>query len=313
MSYRQRIGFGFFPGNARESVAKIVRAEAAGIETAWLVMPALGRDTLTMHAAAATQTTRIKLGTAIVPAFTRHPNAMATQLLTLAELAPGRLRIGIGTAHQRSMIPGYGADFGKPLSQLREYLQMLVPAVQQGQITFEGDFYKGDAKFEFASQAEILISTLREKAFELAGEMTDGAITWLCPLDYVQRTGKPALIRGAEKAGRTTPPLVMHTLVSTRTDIASVRDAARPNLKAYASNVFYRRMFEDAGFPMDPDTLEIPDALIDALVVSGTPEEIAAGLQHRLDHGADELVVSFVATHDTPADEAALFQILGNM
>ena len=120
MSIRERLGYGFRPADARSGLDVIGRAEAAGFPTVWTVMPALARDTLTLYAAAAVQTTAIKLGTAIVPAFTRHPVALATQMMTLEDLAPGRFRLGIGTAHQRTMIPAYGLPFDRPLSQLRD-------------------------------------------------------------------------------------------------------------------------------------------------------------------------------------------------
>src|SRR5262245_37286852 len=85
LAIRERIGVGFRPADARQSLDLIRRAEAAGVETIWTVMNALGRDTPTIFAAAAVQTSRIKLGTAIVPAFTRHPLALATQALTLED------------------------------------------------------------------------------------------------------------------------------------------------------------------------------------------------------------------------------------
>src|SRR4051794_23471417 len=98
MSIASKIGFGFTPGNARAALETIEQAEAAGVDTVWTVMGAIRRDTLTLYAAAAVQTSTIRLGTSIVPAFTRHPLAMASQVLTLEDLAPGRLRLGIGTA-----------------------------------------------------------------------------------------------------------------------------------------------------------------------------------------------------------------------
>jgi alkanesulfonate monooxygenase SsuD/methylene tetrahydromethanopterin reductase-like flavin-dependent oxidoreductase (luciferase family) len=312
MSIRQRLGYGFRPDNAKPGMETIVRAEAAGVPTVWTVMPALGRDTLTMFGAAAVQTSTIKLGTAIVPAFTRHPLAMATQAIALEDLAPGRIRLGIGTAHQRTMIPAFGLPFKKTLSQLREYVQVLRPVLQTGGVTFQGEFYNVDAKLPAAPGTPVLISTLREHAFELAGELTDGAITWLCPIEYLERVGKPALIRGAQNAGRETPPLIAHVLVSPRTDRDAVRAATRNTLRSYAEAVYYQRMFAAAGFPLGDD-LAIPDALIDSLVVSGTDEEIAEGLRSRLERGMDELLLNLVGSDDPRADEDAIFRIIGNL
>src|SRR5215217_809218 len=165
MTVRERIGVGFRPDNARQALDLIGRAEAAGVETIWTVMNAMGRDTATIFAAAAVQTERIKLGTAIVPAFTRHPIALATQAVALEDLAPGRIRLGIGTSHQRTMIPGYGLPFDRPLAQLREYLQVIRPALHEGKVSFSGEFYQSEATLPRATQTPIAISTLRENAF----------------------------------------------------------------------------------------------------------------------------------------------------
>src|SRR4051794_39028912 len=108
MSIANRIGIGFHPSDTRQALDLIVRAEAAGVGTAWTVMSPIDRDTVTILAAAAAKTERIQLGTAVVPAFTRHPLALATQTLVLEDLAPGRIRLGIGPSHHVSMIPAYG-------------------------------------------------------------------------------------------------------------------------------------------------------------------------------------------------------------
>ena len=312
MTLREKIGYGFVPQNARTALDTIVRAEAAGIPTVWNVMPALGRDTLTLFGAAAVKTETIKLGTAILPAFTRHPVAVATQMLTLEDLAPGRFRLGIGTAHQRTMIPAYGLPFDRPLSQLREYLQVLGPLLKTGEVSFDGEFYTSNAKLANAPGTPLLISALREHAFELAGELTEGAITWLCPISYLEEIGRPALIRGAQRAGRPAPPLLAHVLVSPRADRDAVRAAARVNLGYYASAVFYQRMFAAAGFPLDDD-LAIPDVLIDTLVVSGSDSQIEDGLRERIERGPDELLLSLVPSDDLRADEDALFEIMSRI
>ncbi len=312
MSILSRIGYGFVPSSAGSAVEIIEAAEASGIPTAWTVMPALGRDTLTLFAAAAVKTERITLGTAIVPAFTRHPLAMATQMMSLEDLAPGRFRLGIGTAHQRTMIPAYGFPFERPLSQLREYLQVLDPLLKQGEVQFEGEFYKVNAKIAYATDTPLMISTLRENAFELAGELTDGAITWLCPISYLERVGQPAMATGAAKRGRETPPLLAHVLVSPNQNRDTVVVAARTTLGYYAEAIFYQRMFEAAGFPLGPNR-EIPDGLIDTLVVSGDASAIAAGLEERLGRGPQELLLSIVPGDDTASDEKQLFRILSRL
>ncbi|CAA9523993.1 MAG: hypothetical protein AVDCRST_MAG73-292 [uncultured Thermomicrobiales bacterium] len=289
----------------------IVRAEAGGVGTVWAVMPALGLDTPTLFAAALAKTERVTVGTAIVPAFTRHPLGLATQIRALEGLAPGRLRVGIGTAHARTMVDVYHLPFDRPLAQLREYLAVLRPALAEGTVSFAGEFYRVDATFPSAPNTPLLVSALRAPAFALAGELADGAISWLCPVGYLLREAIPAMERGAATAGRQRPPLVAHALAARTTDRAALLAAAREQLAYYAAAPFYARMWADAGFPLEGGA--VSDALIEALTVWGDDDAIAAGLRARLDQGVDELLVSPIFGEDRDADFGGLIGVLGGM
>lgn len=309
----ERIGFGFRPADAASSLEKIIRADEAGFSTVWAVNPALGRDTLTIFAAATQRTSAARLGTSIVPAFSRHPLAMITQVGVLEDLAPGRIRLGVGTSHQRTMIAAYGLEFQHPLAQLREYLSVIRPALRDGEVDFKGEFYTAKAKFTTAPNTPILISALREHAFEMAGELTDGGISWVTPVDYLVSTSLAALERGARAAGRPTPPLIAHTFVSARADRDAVRKAVRANLAYYVEAPFYQRMFAAAGYPLGPGN-EISDAAIDALTISGDAGAIKEQIQSRLDAGIAELLLDVVPMGtDQTAEENAVFQIIRSM
>src|SRR5437588_7582947 len=82
------------------TVAAIVQAEERGVPAVWSTVGGTAPDAVTLFAAAAVQTTRIGLGTAIVPTYPRHPVALASQALVLAGLAPGRFRLGVGPSHR---------------------------------------------------------------------------------------------------------------------------------------------------------------------------------------------------------------------
>ena len=309
---RQRVGLAFVPtADARAAVDLIVQAEAGGVEMIWTVMPALNLDTMTLFAAAAMRTERITFGTAIVPAFTRHPLGLVTQAMALEGLAPGRLRLGIGTAHARTMVDVFHLPFARPLAQLREYASIARGALHDGAVSFAGEFYQVDAKFATAPGTPILLSALRPPAFAAAGELGDGAITWLCPVDYLLKQAIPAMESGAAKIERTRPPLVAHALIAQMTDQAAVYAAAREQLAYYAAAPFYARMFADAGFPLGPNNA-LSDALVDALVISGDDEAIRFGMLARLDRGLDELVVSPLFGPDRAADFAGLIRIVGS-
>jgi alkanesulfonate monooxygenase SsuD/methylene tetrahydromethanopterin reductase-like flavin-dependent oxidoreductase (luciferase family) len=99
---RERVGLVMsgYPGpDAAILVKTVVAAEAAGVCQVWCTQSHV-RDTLTAFAAAAVQTRDIRLGTAIIPTYSRHPLTMIAQALTLDELAPGRLRLGVGSSHR---------------------------------------------------------------------------------------------------------------------------------------------------------------------------------------------------------------------
>lgn len=312
MSIAGRIGLGFHPLDARQGLDLIKRAEAAGVGTAWTVMSPVDRDTVTILAAAAVQTERIHLGTAVVPAFTRHPLSLATQVLALEDLAPGRIRLGIGPSHHVSMIPAYGLPFERPLSQLREYLQVIRPLLQEGAYSFAGDFYQGEATFQATPGTPVLISALGHKAFELAGEMADGAISWLCPPSYLQAVALPAMRRGAEKSNRPVPPLVAHVLVAASRDIDRVHAATRSLLAYYQIRPYYRNMFAASGYPTEIDQPVSPE-LIDALVISGDDQAITYGLQQCLEEWVDELVIGVVPSDDLRASEDHVLRVISNL
>lgn len=312
MAIQDRIGFGIYPVSARQTIDTVVRADAAGVATAWTVMPPNGADTLSMYAAAAVRTDRIKLGTSIVPAFTRHPLGMVTQVMVLDEIAPDRLRLGIGTGNVWSGTHVYGVATDRPLARLREYVAVVRTALRDGRVSFAGDFFQVEADFPGPIAAPVLISTVGERSFELAGEATDGAITWNAPSAYVDGVGRPAVARGAERAGRPAPPIIQHVLVSPRTDRDAVRRAARAPLGYYAGSEHYRRLWNTAGFPVQADG-SVPDALVDALVVSGDDAEITDALLRRLADHDGELLLNLVDSDDQGADEDALFRMISRL
>ncbi|MGE3962414.1 MAG: LLM class flavin-dependent oxidoreductase [Dehalococcoidia bacterium] len=286
---------------AEEFVQQVRQAEEAGIGTAWTTIGgAGGADPLTAAAAAFAATSRIRVGTAIIPTWPRHPLALASQALALHQLAPGRLRLGVGPSHEPMMTASYGVEWRTPLTHLREYLTALRSLFQTGAVDLDGSHVTAHARWREPARIELLASALRPRSFALCGEIADGAISWMCPLQYLVEEAIPALAEGAAKAGRETPPLVVHVPIAVNTDRELVRDLARQQLGRYASVPFYRAMFERAGFPMgDPAAPDAyPDALLDDLVVSGTAEEVTAGLRRYLEAGASEVLAAPLLERD---------------
>jgi F420-dependent oxidoreductase-like protein len=307
-----RAGLAVRGPNAAHTLAAIVRAEEQGVQGIWSTVGGTNPDAVTLFAAAAAKTSRISLGTAIVPTYPRHPIALASQALVLESLAPGRFRLGLGPSHRPTIEGMFGIPMTKPLDHLREYVTILRGLLWEGSIDFQGTYFKVKAQLPDGVEppkTPLPISALRAGAFKLAGEIADGAISWVCPVPYLVNTAKPAMIEGAKAAGRPTPPLIGHVPVALSEDRAAVREAARPQLANYGRLPFYRGMFEDAGFPIPADNV-MPDALLDELVVSGSPDAVAARLREIQAAGIDELLVMRIDVADSDAEETALLGLL---
>jgi alkanesulfonate monooxygenase SsuD/methylene tetrahydromethanopterin reductase-like flavin-dependent oxidoreductase (luciferase family) len=270
-------------------------------------------DTLAIFAAATVQTSNVRLGTAIVPTYPRHPLALAQQALTISDLAPGRLRLGVGPSHRPIIEDVYGIPMTAPLEHLREYVTVLRATLWDGKVDYQGRFYTVKTKLSRTPRTPILISALREGAFHLAGEISDGAISWVCPVPYLLEKALPALRAGAAQSGRPVPPLVAHIPVAFSQNRQAVLAAGHQQISSrYARLPFYAKMFADAGFPVSPDGTA-PDALIDNLVVSGDEATIATRLADLLAAGLDELLVMLVVIADPQAEEARLMHLIGQL
>jgi F420-dependent oxidoreductase-like protein len=307
---RERIGLAVFGPDAATVVSTIVAAEEAGVRQIWMTQSGLAADTLTIFAAAAVRTSSVRLGTAVVPTYPRHPLIMAQQATAISDLAPGRLRLGIGPSH-RPVIEGvYGIPMTAPLEHLREYVGVLRAALWEGEVNYKGRFFTVKAQMPRTPRTPILISALREGAFHLAGEIADGALSWICPVPYLLEKALPALRAGTEKSGRAAPPLVAHIPVALSQDRPAVLAAARRRLGYYGRLPFYAGMFADAGFPVAADGT-ITDALIDSLIVSGDEATVKQRLTELLATGLDELLIMGIAVADAASEQEQLTRLIG--
>lgn len=301
-------------GSAADLVSRVKQAEERGVGTAWTTVGGPIADPVTAYAAAGAATERIVLGTAVTPTYPRHPITLAAQAIALNDLAPGRVRLGIGTSHRPTIEGSYGMPMGKPLAHLREYLTILRGLLWEGAVDFSGEYFTVKSALPEsvpAPKIPLPISALRRNAFVLAGEVADGAITWVTPIDYIIKTALPALQEGADRAGRERPPLIAHVPVAVSTDRDAARNAFRAQFPIYSKLPFYAAMFKDAGFPVTADG-EMTDGLVDTLAVSGDAAAITAQLGEIREQGIDEVMISHVVVEDEAAELAALSEILAD-
>jgi F420-dependent oxidoreductase-like protein len=309
------IGVGAMSGNdARTWIDRIVLAEEAGVQCAWLNNGPPSIDALVVFGAAALRTRRIQFGTAIMMTFPRHPLSMMQAATCVDQLAPGRLRLGVGPSHKPFIEGMYGLSFDKPQEHLREYLTILRSILSQGSVSFQGKHLSAHAALSppRTTGVKVLASALRPNAFRLCGELTDGAISWMCPLPYLRDVAAPALEGGARAASREKPPLVGHVMVSVSEDAAAVREAARAETIHYPRLPYYAQMLLDAGYPEVKEGV-FSDRMIDDMVVYGTAAQVKERLRTLPSFGVDELLAKVIEPkNDSKAYERTV-QALGEL
>lgn len=314
MSGNNIVGVSVTAATAREGVERIARLDEIGASAAWLTSGGGGGEAMSILAAAAATTERVSLGTSIVQTWSRHPVTLAQQTQVIADLAPGRFRLGVGPSHRATMISAYGADFRAPIGHLREYLEILRALLHTGAVEFQGRWYSANASLSApAADVPIMASALRTGAFEACGELADGAISWVCPHFYLRDQAIPALRRGAERAGRPAPPLIAHAPVCVTEDLDAARDGVRARLGYFPANPFYANMFAQAGYADTPQS-GWTDEMLDEVLIAGDEDAVASRIRTLFEWGASELLATPIPAGDDPqATEDRTLRLLAEL
>ena len=296
----KRIGVAVTAPDSSAALDAIEDLEKRGFPAAWMTSgSASGGDSLSVFAAAASRTRNIMLGTAITQIFPRHPIAVAQQVLVLAQLAPGRFRLGLGTSGRGGMEQTFGVDFRAPLAHLREYLRIEKSLLQQGSVDFSGRYYQAHTSISSPVDVPVMAAALGPRAYQLCGAEADGAISWVCPGSYLRDVALPAMRKGAEIADRPVPPLVVQVPVCVHDDPDEAREAVRQQFAGFARSPFYQDMFTGAGFP-EVSQGTWSDSMVDAVAVWGDESRVTEGLQGLFSMGATEILASPVPAGGDP-------------
>jgi F420-dependent oxidoreductase-like protein len=292
--------------------ALAVRTEEQGFHGMWLGS-AFGFDPFIALALAADATDSIQLGIAVVPTWPRHPIVMAQQAASASAACGGRFRLGVGASH-KPVMRMYGIEFDRPISHLREYLAIVQALLTEGRVKYDGERYQVNGFLDVADAPPppVLLGVLREQAARLAGSNTDGALCWLCPAEYLQEVIVPNVRTGAEGAGRAVPPVIAELPCALTTERDEVHAMAARELAVYPHMPFYRGIFEAAGIEVAGP--EWNDAMIDASVLYGDENGLAAKIRAFFAAGADEVVLSPFGVGDDPvASQAECIRVLSDL
>ncbi len=269
-----------------------------------------GTDAFTPLALVAEWAPGMRLGTAIAPIYTRGPGLLAMSAATIAELAPGRFVLGVGTSTPTIVTQWNAVPFEKPYARARDTLRFLRAALVGDKVTAEYETFSV-AKFRLerppTPPPPIVLAALRPGMLRLAAREADGAITnWLAPEDVP--TVRAAL--GDE------PELVARIFVCPTEDADAARGLGRLLISSYLTVPVYAAFHDwlgrgDALAPMhaawaagdrQAANAAIPDEVVDALIVHGPVERCRERVAEYVEQGLTTPVISVLPTGDDPLD-----------
>ena len=323
-------GIGSFisPGKSLARTLERVRlADGLGFDAAYVTHIA-GRDSLTTLAAYASVSERIRLGTGVVPIFSRTPATMAQTAATIDEHSNGRMVLGLGISHKVTVENWHGQRIEKPVTQMREYAEVL-RAIFRGEPPPESEYFP--TKFRFMGYSArpdlpIYIAALSANMLRLTGEIADGVMLWLCSPSYIRETVIPSLREGLEKAGRSPDDVdvVAAVPIALTDDPEAARARFRQDLIPYASLPFYRAVLEASGFAddlagfdagiaegdVDKAKAALSDRMLDEIAGIGSRDEVHAAVRRYQDAGVRSPCVGGIPGTDYNAGLEAVAELI---
>jgi F420-dependent oxidoreductase-like protein len=224
-------------------------AESRGFDSLWMAnifgLDAIGTLALVGHA-----TDRIRLGTAVTPTYPRHPTAIAQQALTTGLAAGGRFSLGIGLSHKVVIENMLGMSYDKPARHMREYLSILAPLLRGESVTFSGEQYtvkNFSLDFPGKQPVPLLVAALGPVMLKLAGELTDGTITWMTGPATLESHVIPSINRAAHAAGKGDAIIAAGIPIVLTDDADGAKENIAKALQGYGMLPSYRSMLDKEG------------------------------------------------------------------
>ncbi len=295
----------------RDGLDYVRYAEQHGFEAVWQAESRLVRDAIVPMAAYAAVTERIRVGSGVINNWTRNIGLLAATFLTLDDLAPNRIICGIG-AWWDPLARNVGVDRRKPLTAMRETVEILRRLLHMERVTFHGEFVNVDGiELDVVHGRReprfvpIMIGATGDQMMEMTGEIADGVVLNYCvPPDYNDKALE-LLDKGARRAGRKMEDLDRPQLVvcSVDQDHDKAIDTTRGLLAQYlaqqphiakasgVSQEIVTQIQSILGWPAMKEQIDkakylVPEDLIHRITASGTPAEARLKVIEYRKHGA---------------------------
>jgi len=286
-----------------DPVALAVEAEQLGYDSVWTA-EAWGSDAFTPLAWIGANTSRIKLGTAIVQISARTPAATAMAALTLDHLSGGRMILGLGVSGPQVVEGWYGQPFAKPVSRTREYIDVIKQVLRRaGPVTNDGPHYPlpytGEGAWGMGKPLKAITHPLRAdlpiylgaegpKNVALAAEVADG---WL-PLWYSPY--RPEVYAASLAAAKPGFEIAQTVSIQVTDDVQQGIDQMKPHLGFYVGGMgarkrnFHKELMARMGYEAEAQQIQdlffdgkraeaiaaVPDAFVDEIALIGPVERI---------------------------------------
>lgn len=283
-------------GDSARKVARMLAdiewAESAELDSAWIPQVPNDFDALLAVALMGTRTSRIELGTAVVPLQAQHPIALARQALSVHAATAGRLALGVGPSHHWIIQDMLGLPYERPAAFTRDYLEVLDAALNgPGPVDVENETFTVHNPLDLSPVARlpVLIAALGPVMLSLAGERSDGTVLWMADERAVAEHVVPRISKAADNAGRPAPRIVagIPVCLCASSEVDAARERANRILGEAEVSPNYQRLL-DYG-----DARDVGD-----LCAAGDEDAILARFRRFADAGVTDLSVRLLPIGD---------------
>ncbi len=276
------------PGDIESQVKAVQAYEAQGFDGVFFGS-VTGADAMTVIAVAGQKTSRIELGTSVVPTYLRHPTGMAMQALATQAATGGRFTLGIGPSHKPFVEGMLGIPYERAGLHTREYVSVLKPLLRGEPVSFHGEFFNvnGQVRVPNTEAPPVLISALAPVMLRTAGELADGTITWMAGPKAVESHVTPRITKAAAEAGRPSPRIMVGLPVVATDDPAAAREKAARAFVVYGTLPNYQRILATSGASGPAD-----------VAIVGNEAEIERQLRDLVSAGATDFLAGMFTVGD---------------
>jgi alkanesulfonate monooxygenase SsuD/methylene tetrahydromethanopterin reductase-like flavin-dependent oxidoreductase (luciferase family) len=236
---------------------------------------------------------------------------------TLDEMTKGRFILGLGVSHKVTVESMWGLHLDHPVEAMREYLTIVQTSLAEGSGSFDGEYFKATWSYSAPrpSKLPVMIAGLSSRMLDLAGELTDGVVLWMCAPNYIREHVVPIVKAARERVGKSLDgfEIVAHVPVCLTSDRAAALDAFRPTVQRYSNLPYYRKVLDAAGYKEQLEAGNISDGMLDDFAGIGDEKHIAEAIRRYREAGLTLPAAGPFSGHKAAAGfEATLEAAAGN-